>query len=44
MVKSLLEWLVLINDCDVADLVVLVEALDAVFDELGKFDRAFDGV
>ena len=44
MVKSLLKWLILIDNCDVADLVVLVETLDTVLDEFGKFDRTFDGV
>lgn len=44
MVKSLLKWLVLINNCDVADFIVLVEALDTVLNEFGKFNRAFDGV
>ena len=44
MVKSLLKWLILINNCDVADLVVLVETLDTVLDEFGKFNRAFDSV
>jgi len=44
MVKSFLKWLVLVNDRDVADLIVLVEARDTMFDELGKFNRAFDGV
>jgi hypothetical protein len=44
MVKSLFKWLILINNCDVADLVVLVETLNTVLDEFRKFNRAFDRV
>jgi len=36
MVKSFNEWLELVNDGDVADLVDLVESLDSVLDELGQ--------
>jgi hypothetical protein len=34
VVKAFLEWLILVDDCDVADLVQLVESFDAVLDKL----------
>jgi hypothetical protein len=36
MVKSLDEWLILINDCDVADLVDLMKTLNSVLDKLSE--------
>lgn len=44
MVKTFLERLVLIHDRDVADLVELMQTLDAMLDQFGKLDGAFDRV
>lgn len=44
MVQALFKRLILINDRDVANLVELVESLDAVLDELSQLDGALDGV
>jgi len=38
VVEPLNKWLELVNDCDVADLVDLVETLDSVLDELSQVD------
>lgn len=43
-VKTLDEGFVLVNDGDVADLVDLVETLNAVLDELSQVDCALDSV
>ena len=44
VVEALLKRLVLVNNRDVADLVELVKALDAVLDQLSELDGALDGV
>jgi len=43
-VKSFFEGLVFIHDSDVSDTVHLVEALNAMFDELSKLDSGVNGV
>ena len=42
VIKTFLKWLILIDNGDVTDLVVLVQALDSVLNQLGKFYRAFN--
>ena len=44
VVKSFFEWLIFVNNGDVANLVELMETFDAVLDQLSEFNRAFDGV
>lgn len=44
MVKAFVEWLVLVDDGDVADLVDLVQSLYSVLDELGQVDSALHSV
>jgi len=44
MVKALDQWLKLINNCDVVDLVNLVKSLDTMLNELGKVDSRLDCV
>ena len=44
MVESFFEGFVLVVDCDFGDLVDLVKTLDAVLDELAKFDCGFNCV
>ena len=44
MVEALLKGLVLVDDRDVADLVELMETLDAVLDQLSELDGALDSV
>jgi hypothetical protein len=44
VVKTLLKGLILIHDGDVADLVQLVEPLDAVLNQLSKFNCALNSV
>jgi len=44
LIKTLFKWLVLVNDCDVADTVQLVQTLNAVFNQLCQFDCTFDSV
>jgi len=38
VIKALNEWLKLVNNGDVADLVDLMESLDSVLDQLGEVD------
>jgi len=38
LIEAFFKWLILVNDGDVRDAVHLMKSLDAVFDELGKFD------
>ena len=42
MVKTLDQWLKLIDDGDVVDLVNLVKSLDTMLNELGKVDSRLD--
>ena len=44
VVKTLLEWLVLVHDGDVVDLVDLMETLDAVLDQLSQLDGSLNSV
>ena len=44
LIKSFEEWLVFVNNGDVADLVDLVETLDSVLDQLGEVDCRLDCV
>jgi len=44
MVKAFFEGLILVYDCDVADFVVLVQAFNAVLDQLSQLDGALDRV
>jgi len=44
MIKSFVEWLELINNGNVANLVDLMKTLDSVLDELGKVDCRLDSV
>lgn len=44
LVKTLEEWLVFINDGDVADFVNLMESLDSVLDQLSQVDCGLDSI
>lgn len=44
VVEAFVEWLVLVDDGDVADLVDLVQPFDSVLDELCQVDSALHGV
>ena len=44
MVKTFLEGLIFVKDCDVGDLVDLVESGDAVLDKLGKLNCRLNSV
>ena len=44
VVEAFIEWLVLVDDGDVADLVDLVQSPHSVLDELGQVDSALHSV
>lgn len=44
MIKTFNKWFKLVNNCDVADFVDLMETLHAVLDQLSQIHSRLDGV
>ena len=44
MVQTFFKGLILIHNCDVADVVDLMESLDAVLNELSQLDGCLHGI